>query len=828
MNAVFALFLLIGQLLAGLLSALFAGVQRGLYVLLGAAFGALGYATGWFWCGLALLARVAGLAAIRRRLISAPLLTRFRRVLPPMSATERAALESGGVGWERDLFSGTPDWGKLHAMPPATLSEEEAAFIDGPCEALCNRLDEWKITHEWADLPLDVWETLRRDGFFAMIIPKRYGGLEFSNYGHAQVLLKIASRSPTAAATVAVPNSLGPAELILHYGTDAQREYYLPRLADGREVPCFALTSPSAGSDATSIRDTGVICKGRWEGREVIGIRLNWDKRYITLAPVATLLGLAFKLYDPEHLVGDRDEYGITCALIPTNLPGIAIGRRHLPLNVPFQNGPTQGKDVFVPLEGIIGGIKMAGHGWRMLVENLSVGRSISLPTNATGGAIRALHATGVYARIRKQFRVAIAEFEGIQEPLARMAADVYTMEATRRMTLAALDQGERPAVAAAIVKYQVTEFGRRVANDAMDIHGGKGIILGPSNYLARGWQAVPIAITVEGANILTRSLMIFGQGAIRAHPFIWEEMKAAEANDPVAFDRAFFGHVGLLLRNAARAGLAALSNGRLGTRVPADSALTVRYRRLSRYSSTFALLADMSMLSLGGALKRRERLSARLGDLLSCLYMGSAVLKRYAEEGECVEDLAVAEYALDDLERRLDSGIDEILANLPNRLLARLLRSLVLPYGKRSTPASDILGSRVAAAVTHPSATRERLVDGIHRGTRDDLTARMDEALELAIWAEPLERRIGKALKAGKFSLRPGDGEAEPVAPAVAAGLISAAEGKRLAHYYSLVQRFVAVDDFTTEEMAVNPPAENETRRMAAWREAERRVHAA
>ncbi|MGH6714864.1 MAG: acyl-CoA dehydrogenase, partial [Bradyrhizobium sp.] len=402
-----------------------------------------GLVAGLPWMALVGLARLAGLKWLRRRLLTAPILTLFRKVLPPISDTERAALEAGSVWWDRELFSGRPDWAKLHALPAATLSEEEQAFLDGPCEELCALLDEWKISHEWADLSPEIWAFLRERGFFAMIIPKRYGGLEFSNFAHSEVLLKIASRSPTTGSIVSVPNSLGPAELLLNYGTDAQRDYYLPRLADGREVPCFALTSPTAGSDATSIRDTGVVCRGAWQGKEVVGIRLNWDKRYITLAPIATLLGLAFKLYDPEHLIGDTDDYGITCALVPTNLPGIAIGRRHFPLNVPFQNGPTQGEDVFIPVDHIIGGPAMAGHGWRMLVENLSVGRSISLPTNATGAAKLAVYATGAYARLRKQFRVPLAAFEGVQEVLARMGAHLYTIDATRRMTLAALDAGE-------------------------------------------------------------------------------------------------------------------------------------------------------------------------------------------------------------------------------------------------------------------------------------------------------------------------------------------------------------------------------------------------
>ncbi len=823
MNAVFSLLTLLGGALALALTMLLAGIERVVFIGMLALAALLGLIGGAIWTALVWIARIGGLKLLRRRLISAPLLGVFRKVLPPISDTERVALDAGGVWWEGELFSGRPDWNRLHAMPPAALSAEEQAFLDGPCEELCAMLDEWKISHVWADLSPAIWAFLRNRGFFAMIIPKRYGGLEFSNFAHSEVLLKIASRSPTTGSIVSVPNSLGPAELLLHYGTDEQRDYYLPRLADGREVPCFALTSPTAGSDATSIRDTGIVCRGEWEGREELGIRLNWDKRYITLAPIATLLGLAFKLYDPEHLAGDRDEYGVTCALVPTNLSGVAIGRRHFPNNVPFQNGPTQGRDVFVPLDHIIGGMKMAGQGWRMLVENLSVGRSISLPTNATGVAKAAVYATGAYARVRKQFRVPISAFEGVQEALARMGANLYTMDATRRMTLAALDAGERPAVAAAIVKYHLTEFGRDIANDAMDIHGGKGIMLGPRNYLARGLQSVPIAITVEGANILTRCLMIFGQGAIRAHPYILAEMEAAQDADHrrglKSFDSTFFRHAGFLLANVARTALAAASGGRLLRDVPQASALVTHYRRLSRYSATFALLADAAMLTLGGALKRRERLSARLGDLLSYLYMGSAVLKRYAETGEPEADRPVVEYALEVLEERFEARVGEILANLPNRPLAVLLRGFALPFGRRAAPPDDALGSRVASLITAPTETRDRLIAGIYTGN-DGPIGKMEEALELALWAEPLEKRIARTIAADGLVPEAGADEAAIAAAAAKAGIVTREDAVRLARYYALVAEIIAVDDFDPAELAAQPLGENENDRMARWRE--------
>lgn len=832
MNAMFSLVVLIGGAFVFVASALLELLKR-VIVLLGLGLAAaFGFASGLVWRALVWVARASGLRLLRRQLVTAPIFSLFTKVLPPISDTERVALDAGGVWWEGELFSGRPDWSKLHAMAPPVLTPEEQAFLDGPCDELCRRLDEWKITHAWADLPPDIWDFLRKNGFFAMIIPKRYGGLEFSNFAHSQVLLKIGSRSPTAASIVSVPNSLGPAELLLHYGTNEQRDYYLPRLSEGIEVPCFALTSPTAGSDATSIRDTGVVCKGTWQGKEVVGIRLNWDKRYITLAPIATLLGLAFKLYDPEHLIGEQDEYGITCALVPTYLPGIMIGRRHFPMNVPFQNGPTQGEDVFVPVDHIIGGTKMAGHGWKMLVENLSVGRSISLPTNATGCSKLALYATGAYARLRKQFRVPIAAFEGVQEVLARMGSNVYVMDATRRMTLASLDAGERPAVASAIVKYHLTEMGRVVANDAMDIHGGKGIMLGEGNYLSSGWRSVPIAITVEGANIMTRCLMIFGQGAIRAHPYILAEMEAAQSADHraglKAFDRVFFRHAGFLLANAARSALAAASGGRSLSSLPTDSALVERYRQLSRYSAAFALVSDAAMLSLGGSLKRRERISARLGDLLSDLYMGSAVLKRYAEDGEPEAERAVVEYALDEIVYRMEARLSEVMANLPNRALAAALTVLVLPFGRRARHASDARAIEVAEMFSRSSAVRTRLCADIFTRDNSHVIGWMGEALELAEWAEPLEKRIAHAQHEGRIEVDPQADESATLAAAVAAGLVSSGEAERLARLHELVARIVAVDDFDSGELGANPLSDNENDRVDAWRDAERRSFAA
>ena len=569
---------------------------------------------------------------LRRRRISAPLLRLFARVTPTLSETEQTALEAGTVGFEGELFSGKPDWHELLKQPKPALSEEEQAFLDGPVEALCGMIDDWQITHELADLPPEVWEFLKKNRFFGMIIPKRYNGLGFSALAHSAVLQKLATMSATVASTVAVPNSLGPAELLLHYGSEAQKEHYLPRLAVGEEIPCFALTGPYAGSDATSIPDIGIVCTQLVDGVQTLGIRLTFDKRYITLAPVATVIGLAFRLYDPEQLLGGKEDLGITLALLPRSTPGLQIGRRHLPLNVPFQNGPVHGKDVFVPMSTLIGGPHMAGHGWRMLVECLSVGRAISLPSNATGALRGAVASVGAYARMRKQFGLAIARFEGVEEALARIGGLTYATTALSRATAAAVDRDEKPAVPSAIAKYHATEWGRQVASDVMDVLGGKGVQLGPSNYAGRSWQGVPIATTVEGANIMTRSLMIFGQGAIRCHPYVLREMQSLSIADRderlKTFDRLLFGHLGFGLSNAVRSFAMALTGSRIGD--TAGDAYTRRYyRKLGRYSAALALCADVFMGVLGGKLKFKEKLSARLGDVLSHLYIASSMLKR-------------------------------------------------------------------------------------------------------------------------------------------------------------------------------------------------------
>jgi acyl-CoA dehydrogenase len=757
------------------------------------------------WSVLAVLV-LLNIDAFRIRFISRPFLRTYRRMLPSMSQTEKDALEAGTVWWDGELFTGGPDWEKLLSSAAPRLSAEEQAFIDGPCEELCRMIDDWDATHRHADLPPHIWDYIKSKGFFAMIIPKKYGGLEFSAYAHSSVLVKLSSRSGMLASTVAVPNSLGPAELLLHYGTDQQRDHYLPRLARGEEVPCFALTGPRAGSDAASIPDTGVVCKGLYEGREIVGVRLNFSKRYITLAPVATVVGLAFKLFDPDRLLGgDRTDYGITCALIPRHTPGLTIGRRHFPLNVPFQNGPIQGKDVFVPLDFLIGGLKMAGQGWRMLVEQLSVGRCISLPSSATGASKAAVFATGAYARVRRQFNTSVGNFEGVQEVLARMTGLTYIMDATRSVTAGAIDGGEKPSVPSAMLKYHLTEYGRIVANDAMDIHGGKGIMLGPRNYLGRGYQLVPVAITVEGANLLTRSLIIFGQGAIRCHPFVLREMNAARDKDKrrgtKEFDAALFGHIGFTISNAVRSMVMAMTLARF-SRVP-DTGPTRRfYQHINRFSASFAFATDVAMLALGGYLKKKESLSARLGDVLSCMYLASMVLKHYENQGRKEEDLPLVEWACRTLLYKAQEQLHSFLRNFPIRMLASFMRFFIFPRGQTYHAPSDPLGHELVAQMMRPTQTRDRLTHGVYRTVEPgNALGLLQEALMLADSAENLEKRIRvEGVKTGRITALDLPGQ---IQQALAEGILSETEAAMLRDYDRRVMEIVHVDDFTTDEMA-------------------------
>ena len=743
---------------------------------------------------------------LRRSLISRRFLRVYKRMLPPMSTTEREALEAGTVWWDGELFSGGPDWNKLLSAKVPKLTAEEQAFIDGPCEELCRMLDDWDITHRRADLPPEVLDFIKKKGFWAMIIPKKYGGLEFSAYAHSSVVVKIASRSATVASTIVVPNSLGPAELLLHYGTEEQKNHYLPRLARSEDIPCFALTGPRVGSDAGSMPDTGIVCRGIYQGREVTGIRLNFSKRYITLAPIATIIGLAFRLFDPQRLLGgDKSDYGITVALVPRATPGITIGRRHFPLNNPFQNGPILGKDVFVPLDAIVGGPAMAGSGWRMLVEQLSVGRCISLPSIATGGGKGAVYSTGAYARIRRQFNMPIGRFEGVEAVIARMAARTYIVDAARSVTTGAIDGGERPSVPAGILKYHATEMGRMIADDAMDVQGGKGIMLGPKNYLGRGYQAVPVSITVEGANILTRSLIIFGQGAVRCHPWVLKEMNAAGNPDHGQgvrdFDAALFGHIGFTISNAVRSFFTAITLSRI-VRAPMKGPTMRYYEHINRFSASFAFAADVAMLSLGGYLKKKENLSARLGDVLSSMYLASMVLKHHENQGRPDADLPLVEYACRLLLYQAQEQLHSFLRNFPIRWLAAVMRLVIFPRGLTYSAPGDRLNPQIAELVMNPGEARERLCKYVYRTLEPtNHLGLVQQAMELAIAAEPLEKRIRvEGVKTGRVTALDLPGQ---IREAQAAGIINEAEAAQLRDYDRKVSEIIAVDDFDPRELA-------------------------
>ena len=745
---------------------------------------------------LAALVALFAIRPLRRAIVTRAIFAGYRKMLPQMSQTEREALEAGSVWWEGELFHGRPDWSKLLAYPQPQLSAEERAFLDNETAELCRLSDDWVSSHYDHDLSPEAWKYMKEKGFLGMIIPKQYGGLEFSAYAHSQVVTKLSTRCAATAVSVMVPNSLGPAELLLHYGTEEQKSHYLPRLARGLDIPCFALTSPWAGSDAASIPDQGIVCRGMWQGREVVGMRVTWDKRYITLAPVATVVGLAFRLFDPEHLLGDTDDIGITCALIPASHPGVETGLRHFPLNAAWHNGPTRGKDVFMPLDFIIGGPKMAGQGWRMLMECLAAGRSISLPASNTGMQKLAVRAVGGYARVRSQFKTAIGRFEGIQEPLARMGGNLYLCDAARVMTAGAIDLGEKPSVVSAIVKYHVTERARQSVNDGMDILGGKGICLGPSNFLGRAYQQVPVGITVEGANILTRSLIIFGQGAIRCHPYVMAEMQAARNDDLVAFDKALFAHIGHTIGN----GLRALVTGFTGSHfvgVPANVAPETRryYQQLTRFSSAFAFLADISMLVMGGDLKRKEKLSARMGDILSLMYLSSAVLKRYEAEGRQQADAPLMHWAIWDSMFKAQNAFEGVVSNFPSRFVSTLLRRTIFPLGRPYMVPSDRLGGLVADLLIAPSATRDRLTADMYipRDEKDPVGV-IELALEATLQAEALQAKIRVAQKTGVLSGRTAQ---EIARSALEKNVISSAEHALLVRARELTAEVIKVDDF-------------------------------
>lgn len=759
---------------------------------------------------------------LRHRWITRYLYKICQKIMPSISHTEQEAIDAGDVWWEGRLFQGRPDWDALLKFPKSSLTLEETEFLNCQVDTLCSLLDEWVITHHTLDLPLEAWDYLKKERFFGIKIPKQYGGLGFTALGCSTIVQKICTRSLTTAVTMMVPNALGPGELLLAYGTDEQKNYYLPRLAIGQEIPCFALTGLEAGSDAGSIPDIGIVCKGELNGQEVLGMRLTWDKRYITLAPVATVLGLAFKLKDPEGLLGNKKDLGITLCLLPTDHPGVEIGKRHFPLNQPFMNGPTRGRDVFVPLDWIIGGPAMIGRGWRMLVECLSAGRGISLPALSTAAAKHCYRVTGAYAELRKQFNTSIGHFEGVEEAMARIAGRTYGLEATRLFTTMAIDQGIKPAVASAIVKYHMTEAARSCANDAMDIHGGRGIMLGPKNYLGRGYESVPISITVEGANILTRSLIIFGQGAIRCHPYLRKEMQALHLHNIdegiKLFESYFFKHLQYTLSNFSRLVVHSLTNGffckvPVITVVDKDSVgpcpqgLRRAFRQLTRMSIALSFVSDVALVIMGGKLKRRERLSARLGDVLSYLYMSSAVIKYSHDFGDQKQDIIHVQWFIQTALHRIQEAFTDFLNNFKPSLLSKLLRFLIFPYGASYLKPSDALEHQMALLMTTPSDFRERLTTHCYLGTIENSeVARLESAFQVFSKLEPLFAKLEQAYKThpvfqGIKNMKDLDKDLK-MKMAFEAGILTLDEVKQIHSFEQARVKIMQVDEFTNAEL--------------------------
>ena len=731
--------------------------------------------------------------AIRRAVISAPIMKMAARALPTMGDTERIALEAGTVWWDGELFCGKPDWSKLLDFEIKPLSAEEQAFLDGPTQDLCTMLDDWQIIQE-RDLSPGVWNFIKDKGFFGMIIPKQYGGLGFSAHAHSAVITKLSSRSVTAAVTIMVPNSLGPGELLVHYGTDEQKNHYLPRLASGEDIPCFALTEPGAGSDAANGRAQGIVCKGMWGEKEITGIRLTFDKRYITLAPVATIVGLAFRLYDPDLLLGGDEDIGITCALIPRDTPGVVIGNRHDTMGVPFQNGPVSGDGVFVPLECIIGGRDGAGAGWRMLMESLATGRCISLPSQSLGAAQLAARSTSAYATVREQFGLPIGKFEGVRERLARIAGHAYFMNAACRLAFGAVDAGERPSVISAIVKVYLTESSRLCINDAMDIHAGAAICRGPANIFSCPANAIPIGITVEGANILTRSLIVFGQGAIRCHPYVRDEMEAIKSGHVAAFERAFFGHLAHIAKNAARSFLLGLSGGRLASS-PVSGFEARHYRDIARFSAAFALISDMALVTLGGALKRKEYLSGRLSDAFAWMFLATATLKHFNDNGRPKNQRALLDWTCAHALKQVESALLGVLANLPNRFVAGVAKLLTFPYGATRAAPTDSRIDAVAEAITTDMDVRDALTGDIYiPGPNDPALGKLEHAFAKIRAAAPARAKLELARRDGRLAK---DSTAAMAIAAAREGILSDQERTLIEETEALRDDVIAVSDF-------------------------------
>jgi len=754
---------------------------------------------------------------LRKQILSGPAYEVVRKVLPKVSDTEQQALDAGTLGFDAELFSGTPDWDKLRSVPPITLTDEERLFLDGPTSELCALIDDWQVRHQFHDVPEEIWEFVKKHGFLGMLISKEHGGLGFSAQAQSLILGKIASRSPDIVTIVMVPNSLGPGELIEKYGTDSQKQHYLPRLASGLEVPCFSLTGPTSGSDAATMRDVGIVERGMHNGEETLGISLRWDKRYITLGPNATLVGLAFRLFDPDGLLGkdyphhqDKEEdIGITVAIIPADHEGVEIGRRHLPCGAAFPNGPNWGHGVFIPMDWVIGGEERVGQGWRMLMECLSAGRSISLPSSAAAGAKAMVRVSTAYGRIRKQFGLSVAKMEGLEEPLARMVEQAYVIEAGRAVTASMVARGEKPAVISALMKYQTTERMRQSVNDAMDLHGGRGICDGPSNYLQSAYQMVPVGITVEGANILTRTLITFAQGALRSHPYLYDEIQAAQSADKeaglVAFDKAFVGHLGFMVSNVFGALFHNLTGGAFAGAPVKNAGQAKWYRQLSRSSRNFALVADLTVGLLGGGLKIKQKLTGRLSDALSELYLLGCVLKRFEDDGRPSGDKPIVALALQNGLYRFEEALRGTIDNFPLAPARILMRWLVFPIGAHYRPAPDRLGHQVVRSVIAPGEVRDRLTRDIYVShDRSDPTGILEVTLLKVIEAEAAEKKLDRAVRAGTVKRLHGR---DWFGDAVREGVINEDEARLLREVEELTAQVIAVDHFDPAEVKPNYP---------------------
>jgi acyl-CoA dehydrogenase len=755
------------------------------------------------WIVIAAMAALC-VPPLRRALLIQPLFRKIKGILPRVSATEQEALNAGTIGFDAELFSGSPDWDKLRTVPPITLTDEEKAFLNGPTNELCRLANDWMIRHNDKEIPSEIWDFAKKNGFLGMLISKEHGGLGFSGQAQSLILGRIASRSPDVCTLVMVPNSLGPGELIEKYGTPAQKEYYLPRLAHGLEVPCFALTGPTSGSDAATMRDVGYVTKGQHQGKEVIGFRASWEKRYITLAPQATLIGLAVRLVDKDNLLGRGEELGITLALIPADHPGVEIGRRHLPSGSAFPNGPIWGRDVFIPIDWVIGGDKMVGQGWRMLMECLAAGRSISLPSSSAAGAKSLLRNTSAYARIRKQFDLPIGKMEGLEEPLARMVENAYVNEAARGVTASMVSRGEKPSVISAIMKYQSTERMRRSLNDAMDLHGGRGVCDGPSNYLQSAYQAMPVAITVEGANILTRSLITFAQGALRSHPYLYQEIQACQDVDETrgmaAFDRAFSNHVSFALSNVFGAFFHNITFGYFG-HVPEKAYGTAEwYRQLWRSSRNFAFVADLAVAVLGGGLKTKQKLTGRLADALSELYLLSCVLKRYEDDGKPANDRYIVSLCAQNGLFRFQEALRGTIDNFPLAPVRWLMRVVVFPFGAHYRPAPDWLGHKCVELVLTPGEVRDRLTRHIYISQNpNDPTGLLEITFAKVVASEAAEKKLDRAVRAGQVRRVHGT---DWIGDAAKLGVLTDEEARLLREVESLTARVIAVDHFDPAEV--------------------------